>query len=88
MKTVELEVLNPEGLHARPAGVLAKKVAEFQSTVEIQARGQTKSARSLMAIMSLGVKGGERVTISATGADEDAVVEAIGQLFKTQFGLH
>ncbi len=88
MKTVELEVLNPEGLHARPAGVLAKKAAEFQSVVEIQIRGVSKSARSLMAVMSLGIKAGERVTISASGADEDAAVEAIGQLFKTQFGLH
>ena len=48
---VRLTIKNEEGLHARPAGILAKKVAEFQSTVQISANGQTKSAKSIMALM-------------------------------------
>lgn len=51
-----LKIKNAEGLHARPAGILAKKAAEFQSNIQISAGGQIKSAKSIMALMSLGLK--------------------------------
>ncbi|NDG86127.1 MAG: HPr family phosphocarrier protein, partial [Proteobacteria bacterium] len=53
---LHLKIKNNEGLHARPAGMLAKKAAEFQSNIQILAGGQLKNAKSIMALMSLGLK--------------------------------
>jgi phosphocarrier protein HPr len=70
-------VLNEDGLHARPAGVLAKNASLFQSAVELRVNGVTKSAKSIMGIMSLGLEKGAEVTIVANGPDEGAAIESL-----------
>lgn len=82
-KTVTL--LNEEGLHARPAGVLVKKASEFKSAIEIRANGAAKNAKSIMGLMSLGLEKGAQITIVATGEDEAQAVDAIAKLVADKF---
>ena len=70
------------GIHARPAGMLAKKAKAFESSVTI-AKGEKEAALSkLMAVMALGVKHGDTVTVKAEGADEEAAIAEIKKFFE------
>ena len=76
-------VINDElGLHARPAGMLAKEAKKFQSKITITKESKTVSATQLMMIMSLGVKKGAEVTVTVDGADEDEASAAMETFFK------
>ena len=60
-----------------PAGLLVKVVKGFSSTATLEKNGKTCDLRKLMALMGMGVKQGETVTIKVEGEDEDAAAEAI-----------
>jgi phosphocarrier protein HPr len=82
---IQLRILNAEGLHARPAGLLAKKAAEFQSSVQILAGGQIKSAKSIMALMSLGLKKDQEFKLIIDGPDAEAASQALSALVNSGF---
>ena len=68
---------DPMGLHARPAGLLAKEVRKYKSKITITAKGQTVEALRLIAVMRLGTKAGDTVTFSLEGEDEAAAAAAL-----------
>lgn len=82
MKQFQYTIKDPVGIHARPAGLLVKAVKELDSTVTIQKEdGKSANAAKLMAVMGLGIKGGDTVTILVEGGDEDAGLTAMEQFF-------
>ncbi len=83
MKTFSYTVKDEVGIHARPAGLLAKKAKEFQSTITLEKDGKSAAATKLMAIMGMGVKCGDTVNITVEGADEDTAAAAMEEFFKT-----
>lgn len=82
MKTFQYVITDEVGIHARPAGLLVKEAKEFQSELILSANGKEANLTKIMAIMSLGVKQGTEVTVSANGEDEDAAIAAIEKFFK------
>lgn len=70
-------VQHPEGLHARPAAMFVQMASRYASEIEVEAKGQKSSAKSILGVLKLGVSRGEAVTIRATGADEEAAVEGL-----------
>lgn len=82
MKEFEYVIKDELGIHARPAGMLVKEAAKFQSTIKIDKNGKTADAKRLFAIMSLAVKNGDTVKVSAEGADEDAAASAMKAFFE------
>jgi phosphocarrier protein FPr/phosphocarrier protein len=58
-----------QGLHARPAALLAQRAKSFGAQVSLSAHGRTANARSVVAIMALGVRQGDELAIQASGAD-------------------
>lgn len=82
MKQFTYTISDPLGIHARPAGMLAKEAKKFTSVCTITKGEQTKKLTQLMMLMSLGVKQGDAVTIQADGADEDAAIEALKAFFE------
>ena len=83
MKQFEYTIKDPLGIHARPAGMLAKVAKGFGDTVVTVTKGEkTVQAIQLMKLMGLGIKTGETVTIGAEGPDEDAAIEAIRAFFE------
>ena len=82
MKSFDYTITDEIGIHARPAGILAKKAKEYESRITITKGGKTAEAQKLMAVMSLGVKKGETVTVSAEGEDEEKAVADMETFFK------
>lgn len=75
-------VKDAQGLHARPAGVLAKEAKKYESKITITKGEKTVEATKLIAIMGLGVKCGEEVEVEVTGADEETAFEDIRKFFE------
>ena len=82
MKTFDYTIKDELGIHARPAGLLDKEAKKFASECTITKDGKSKKLTQLMMLMSLGVKQGDTVTISAEGADEDTAIEALKDFFE------
>ncbi|HWR30591.1 MAG TPA: HPr family phosphocarrier protein [Negativicutes bacterium] len=72
------------GIHARPAGMLVKMSTEIQSTLSMTKEGCSRVAdlKKIFAVMSLGVKSGETVSVTVTGADEEAAVIKLKNFFQ------
>ena len=70
MKSFVFTVTDPEGLHARPAGMLVKKAKEFSDSITIESNGKKADARKMFGLMGLGIKGGETITITTEGEQE------------------
>ena len=71
------KIIDPVGLHARPASVTVSAASKFESDVTISANGKSGNLKSIMNVMALGVKQNDEITIEATGSDADAAVKAI-----------
>lgn len=82
MREFEYVIRDEVGIHARPAGVLAKKAKEYQSQIMIEAEGKQADASKLMAVMGLGVKCGTKVTVKAEGADEEVAIAGMKEFFE------
>ena len=82
MKEFTYTITDEQGIHARPAGLLVKEAKKFESECTITKDGKTKKLTQLMMLMSLGVKQGETVTVTAEGADEEAAVVALKEFFE------
>ncbi|MBP3457846.1 MAG: HPr family phosphocarrier protein [Lachnospiraceae bacterium] len=81
MKTFDYTIKDAIGIHARPAGLIVKKAKEFESAITMTKDGKSADLRKLMALMSLGVKCGDTVTITVEGSDEDSAASAMEQFF-------
>lgn len=81
MKAFTYTIKDEIGIHARPAGLLAKKAKEFESTVTIDKNGRSVNVTKLMLLMGLGVKCGDTVTVTIDGADEDKAAAEMEKFF-------
>ena len=77
MKQFQYTIKDELGVHARPAGLLVKLAKQYTSAITIEKNGKTCDMRKLMALMGMGVKQGDTVTIKVEGDDEAACAEAI-----------
>ena len=82
MKTFNYVIKDEIGIHARPAGLLVKEAKKFESAVTLECNGKKAAATKLMAIMGMGVKTGNEVTVSVEGADEEAAAAAMQAFFE------
>jgi phosphoenolpyruvate-protein phosphotransferase/dihydroxyacetone kinase phosphotransfer subunit len=85
----ELPVLNAIGLHARPAARITQTVAAYDADVRIARRGGTGAAvgaRSLTNILTLGVRAGDTIIVTASGPQASAAIDALRELAQTGFG--
>ncbi len=84
MKQVTVTVIDPVGLHARPANVAVNAARKFKSDVNVAFKGREVNMKSIMGVMSLGIPTQSEITISATGDDEEAAIEAIEEVLRAQ----
>ncbi len=82
MKEFSYEIRDEVGIHARPAGMLAKEAKSFASKITIEANGKSADVTKLMAVMGLGIKKGTKVCIKAEGEDEEAAIASIEKFMK------
>ena len=81
-KTITIE--NKTGIHARPASIFVQTATKFKSKIQLQAKGKTIDAKSIL--MSMGLVKGTEVTIIADGPDEAEAVKALKDLIDSKFG--
>lgn len=79
-------IVNPLGLHARPAAQLVKLANTFACEIELIKDGVPVNGKSIMGVMILAAEVGSSVTIRANGADEAAAVAALAELVRSGFG--
>jgi phosphocarrier protein FPr len=73
----ELRVLDPTGLHARPAALIASTARKFRSTIRIRRGAAEANARSVTAIMGLEIAGGDTIVFTASGDDARAALDEL-----------
>ena len=86
MKKEKVVIENETGLHARPASELAKLASKFKCNVKINANGKTIDAKSILSIMSAGIKAKTEIEIECDGEDEENAIKEIVEAFKNKFG--
>lgn len=82
MREITYTIKDAQGIHARPAGLLVKKLKEFSSEPTLIKTGKSIDPRRMMVLMGLGIKCGEMITITFNGADEDLAAEALEAFLK------
>ena len=85
MITIDLELTNKTGLHARPAAELVKAASKFKSAVKLQGNGKTADAKSIIMVLTMGLKKGDHLTITADGPDEKESIAALKSLVENKF---
>ncbi len=83
MKSFQYVVKDELGLHARPAGLLAKQARNYESEITITKDDKTVVCTKLMAMMGMCVKKGDTVTVAVNGADEETAFDEIKNFFET-----
>ncbi len=83
MKEFTYTVKDKVGIHARPAGMLVKLVKEYSSDVYIEKGDKRIKADRLIAVMNMGIKQGDTVTIAIEGADEEEAYKALYSFFES-----
>jgi phosphocarrier protein NPr/phosphocarrier protein len=84
----EVVVANRQGLHARPADLLAREARRWQSRIELVADAQRVDGKSILDVLTLAAEAGTRLVVEATGPDAREALEAIGSLFDRNFNEH
>ena len=77
MKEISVLVVDPVGLHARPATVAVNAASKFKSEVKIGFNGKVVNMKSIMGVMSLGIPTQSEITISCDGEDEEEAIKQI-----------
>ncbi len=78
-------VINPMGIHMRPADLLSRAAGRFQCTIEIEKDGQAIDGKSIMSILTLGARQGTQLAIRANGVDAQEAVDVLAELFVQGF---
>jgi len=89
MRSVDIEIRNPSGLHARPAAMFVKAAAGFRSTVTVENldRGTPAvNAKSIISFLGGGIAKGHTVRIAADGEDEEVAIDALRDLVASGLG--
>ncbi len=86
MKKFDYVITDPVGIHARPAGLLVKEIKKYTGTTFTIHKGEKSvNMLKLMALMGMGIKQGDTVTVEIEGGDEEAVPNAVETFFKENF---
>ena len=85
MKQFDYTIQDAMGIHARPAGLLSKEARSYKSAITVVKGEKEANVLRLMALMQLGVKCGETVTVKVEGEDEDVCAAAMEEFFKANF---
>jgi PTS hybrid protein len=83
---IELELRNEVGLHARPAAVLVRTLSAFDAEVKVRLGEQEADGHSVLALMSLGARQGDRIRVRASGPQASEALAKAKELVDGNFG--
>ncbi len=77
----KVDINSENGLHARPAGIIAKIASSFDGEVKIKKGDKEVNAKSIMSIMSLGIQKGDSIVIDVIGEGKELIEEKLKEVF-------
>jgi phosphotransferase system HPr (HPr) family protein len=80
-----LSVNNPQGIHARPAHLIVRRLQPFQAKVEFVKENQRVDGRSILELLTLAAEQGTQLVIEANGPDARQALDAVAELFAANF---
>lgn len=83
--TRRVTVVNPQGMHARPADMFVRQAIRYESTIEVTKDGETVDGKSILNILSLAAEQGSELEIGARGPDAQLAVDALVALVESGF---
>lgn len=83
--TCVVTVVNPQGLHARPADMLVKLANQYKSKIEIIRSRERVDCKSILALLTLAAVQGTELSVEADGDDAEAAIAAVTELFAQGF---
>ena len=86
MPSVDADIVNKLGLHARAAAKLTHLASSFQSEIWISRSGRRVNAKSIMGVMMHAAGKGSKVKLDAEGADAEPALKALTALIANRFG--
>jgi phosphocarrier protein len=85
MASIEVEIINKLGLHARASAKLTQTASAYACEVWLERNGRRVNAKSIMGVMMLAAGKGARITIDAQGEDAEAALAALRKLIDDKF---
>ncbi len=85
MKEFSYRITDPNGIHARPAGMLVKECAKYNSKITINFNGKEADAKKIFSVMGLGVRSGDSIRIAISGDDEETAEKAVLEFIRNNF---
>ena len=86
MLTKTLTVVNPSGLHLRPAGVLSQTAMKFKCDIIIECGEKRIVAKSVLNVMAAGIKCGTEINIICDGEDEEEAMKSMSEAIESGLG--
>ncbi len=84
MVDLKVVVVDPVGLHARPATVAVNAATKCKCKVSVSFKGRTVDMKSIMGVMSLGIPTQSEITIACEGDGEEEALNSIVEILKAQ----
>ncbi len=81
-----VQIINRNGLHARPAAEIVKLAAKFECEITIVKDDLDVNGKSIMGVMMLAAEHGSNITLKAEGPDADQALDALATLVSNKFG--
>lgn len=78
-RRLRLSIVDPTGLHARPAARFVQAASRFASTVTVEHSGREVDAKSLFGLLSLALRPGSQIELAAVGPDEELAIAALAE---------
>ena len=85
MTEVFVEIINPAGLHTRPAATIVKLAAKYKSDFYISKDGMNINGKSIIGVMTLAAEKGSTLTLTFNGPDEKEAMSTIVNYFERGF---
>lgn len=85
MYSKQIKIVNPTGIHARPASMLVAKASEFKASIKLKRIGEDDeyNIKSIMMLLALGLAEGEEAILFAEGPDEEEAVNKLAEFIES-----
>lgn len=80
MKSADITISLPQGIHTRPASIFVREAGKFQCEVTLTCDGTSVNGKSIMGLLMLAMGPGAIVTLSVDGADEDQAIDTLTEV--------
>ena len=86
MVSQKIRIINPTGLHLRPAGNLWKEAMKYKCKVTFNYGNNTANAKSVLSVLGACIKSGDEITLVCEGEDENEALSALVTFIESGIG--